>query len=138
MGSNKDVLSYQMNSKTNQLKKKKEDWKIRKFPVKKALPLYKILLKLDDLDYYKSCELLEDLISQAKSEGIKEGRGKRLKELLIEEMIDTSTINGEPLSHSIKERGKCEHENACHCGTRHFCPDCGKLVQFPIKERKGK
>ena len=28
-----------------------------------------------------------------------------------------------------KAREECSHSNACDCGTRHFCPDCGKQIQ---------
>ena len=55
--------------------------KIRKtiFPLKKMMPLYNILLKLDEVDYMNACNLIEDLLTNYKREVV-EGLRNRAKE----------------------------------------------------------
>ena len=61
----------------------KEIDNIRKtiFPLKKMMPLYNILLKLDEVDYMNACNLIEDLLTDHKREvEIKER--KRIKDVI--------------------------------------------------------
>lgn len=38
------------------------------FPLEKMMPLYNILLKLDEVDYMNACNLIEDLLTNYKRE----------------------------------------------------------------------
>jgi hypothetical protein len=48
--------------------------RVARFNFRKMLPLWSILLKLDDVDYLNACNLVEDLIEEARREGRDEMR----------------------------------------------------------------